>query len=218
MALSASRERRPGAASPGRVVPLLDPGGCGAQYRELAGNLRSLDEPPGSVVVTGAGGGVGCSSVCLGLGGALASMGLRVAVVDCNFGRPRLHKMLGEPNFMGLTTALEMEGEPESCGYEPTPGLLVMPTGPIPEDPARSLESGGLTGLVGGLREGRDVVLLDAPPSREVRESPALSGGFDGVLLVVHAYRTARSAAREAADGLVDAGASLLGVVLNGRP
>lgn len=198
---------------------MLDPEGYGTHYRELAGNLRSLHGPPGSVVVTGVGEGAGCSSVCLGLGGALASQGLRVAVVDCNFERPRLHKMLGEPNFKGLTTALETGGEPEGFGYEPVPDLLVMPTGPIPEDPARGLESGGgLAGLVGDLREERDVVLLDAPRSGEVRESPALSRGFDGVLLVVHASRTVRSVAREAADGLIEAGARLLGVVLNGRP
>lgn len=214
--MSASGERRPEASS-GGAVPLLDPRGRGAHYRGLAGNLRSLDGPPDSVVVTGVGEGAGCSSVCLGLGGALVSMGLRVAVVDCNFERPRLHKMLGEPNFTGLATALEGGGHPEGCGYEPAPGLLVIPTGPIPEDPARVLESGVLAGLVGQLREERDVVLLDAPRSREVRESPVFSRGFDGVLLVVHVGRTARSAAREAAEGLVGAGASLLGVVLNGR-
>lgn len=169
------------------------------------------------MVVTGVGEGAGCSSVCVGLGGALASMGLRVAVVDCNFARPRLHKMLGKPNFTGLATALEMESHPEDCGYEPAPGLLVVPTGPIPENPAQSLQEGDLAGLVGGLREERDVVLLDAPCSPEVQASPLLSTGFDGVLLVVHASRTVRSDAREAADGLVEAGASLLGVVLNGR-
>lgn len=197
--------------------PLLDPEEYGAHYGEVAGNLRSLEGPPGSVVVTGAEEGVGCSSVCLGTGGALAAMGLRVAIVDCNLGRPRLHRMVGEPNFTGLTTALGGDGEPEDCGYEPVPGLLVVPTGPIPEDPASSLDSDGLSGVVGGLRESRDAVLLDSPHSREILESSTLSKGFDGVLLVVHATRTAKSVAREAADGLVDAGANLLGVVLNGR-
>lgn len=197
--------------------PLLEPAG-GTHYRELASNLRSLRESPGSVVVTGAEEGSGCSSVCLGMGGALVSMGLRAAVLDCNFGSPRLHKMLGEPNFTGLTDALEGDSEPEACGYEPVPGLLVMPTGPVPEQPVQCLESGGLAELVGGLCESRHVVLMDAPFSREARLSPTLSKDFDGVLLVVHASRTVRDAAREAADGLREAGANLLGVVLNGHP
>jgi len=208
----------PGVPPQADGLPLLQPGGCGAQYRELADNLRSLDGPPGRVAVTGVSERVGCSTVCLGLGGALASMGLRVAVVDCNFGSPRLHRMLGEPNFTGLTTALQEGCEPEGCAYEPVPDLLVMPTGPIPESPARSLETGDFGGLVGGLRRVRDVVLLDTPEYREMLEYPALAGGCDGALLVLHASRTPKSEAREASEALADAGVELLGVVFNGSP
>jgi Mrp family chromosome partitioning ATPase len=196
--------------------PLLDPGAHGVYYRELAENLRALDGPPSSVVVTGVSGGVGCSSMCLGLGGALGALGLKAAVVDCNLGSPRLHRMLGEPNFTGLTASQESGSPLEDCGYEPAPGLLVVPTGPIPEDPASNLEPGRLAGTVQELRENRDLVLLDSPELPQVLETPALLEGFDGVLLVVHAGRTARSEAREAAGELAEAGANVLGVVLNG--
>lgn len=154
--------------------------------------------------------------MCLGLGGALAYTGIRVAVLDCALSRPRLHKMLGEPNFTGLTTVLETDTEPAGCGYEPVPGLLVIPTGPIPENPVRSLEDMGLAGLVGELRRERDVVLLDVPSYGEGRESLTLLRSCDGVLLVVHAVHTARNAAREASESLTEAGARLVGVVLNG--
>jgi protein-tyrosine kinase len=49
-----------------------------------------------------------------------------------------------------------------------------------------------------------------------VLESSTLSGGFDGVLLVIHASRTSKSVARETTDDLLGAGINLLGVVLNG--
>jgi Mrp family chromosome partitioning ATPase len=75
----------------------------------------------------------------------------------------------------------------------------------------------GLVGMVGELCGERDVVLLDAPRHGEVRRSPALSNGFDGVLLVVHSARTGRNEAREAAEGVAEAGVELLGVVLNGH-
>ena len=67
-----------------------------------------------------------------------------------------------------------------------------------------------------GREESRDLVLLDAPVVGRVLRSPNLLGGSDGVLLVVHASRTPKDVAREAADDLLAAGGNLLGVVLNG--
>jgi protein-tyrosine kinase len=61
-----------------------------------------------------------------------------------------------------------------------------------------------------------DVALLDAPVAARVLASTTLSGGFDGVLLVVHATKTPKNIARQYTDDLLDAGVNLLGVVLNG--
>lgn len=205
---------QPEAVSP-EAGSLLDPGVYGAHYRELAENLRALDGAPGSVVVTGAGEGVGSSSVCLGLGGALVSLGVRAAVVDCDLQSPGLHRMLGEPNFTGLTTAQRERGTLENHGYEPISGLLVVPTGPIPEDPAAALRPEKVSSAVEALRESRDVVILDSPGYRELEEA-GICRKLDGVLLVVHPSLTSKSEAREAARRLTDAGANLLGVVLNG--
>lgn len=184
-------------------------------YENLANNLLSLGGGVKSLVVTSPEPGAGCTSVCLGLGAALAGMGRRVAVVDCNLGNPQLHQMLGEPNFVGLTSGLKGDKPLEHYGHEAAPGLLIVPTGPIPSDPAL-LEIGKFVEAVRGLETGRDVVILDAPVAGRVLASPNLSGGFDGVLLVIHASRTAKSAARETTDELLDAGINLLGVVLNG--
>lgn len=185
-------------------------------YEELARNLLSAQEGLRSVVVTSPEPGAGCTSVCLGVGAALAGMGRRVAVVDCNLDRPQLHRMLGEPNFVGLTSALDGNKPLEQYGHEILPGLLVVPTGPVPTDPASRMETDGFVAAVRGLSSRRDVVLLDAPVAGRVLDSPALSGGFDGVLLVVHASRTTKKVARETTDDLLSAGVNLLGVVLNG--
>ena len=61
------------------------------------------------MVVTSPEPGAGCTSVCLGLGATLAGMGRRVAVVDCNLEKACVHRMLGEPNFVGLTSSLKGE-------------------------------------------------------------------------------------------------------------
>jgi protein-tyrosine kinase len=195
---------------------LLDPDSAVRRhYEDLANNLLSLGGGVKSVVVTSPEPGAGCTSVCLGLGAALAGMGRRAAIVDCNLENPCLHRMLGEPNFVGLTSGLKGDKALEHYGHEALPGLLVVPSGPVPSDPA-PLEVGKFVEIVRGLEAGRDVVILDAPVARRVLRSPNLSGGFDGVLLVIHASRTSKSAAREITDDLLDAGTNLLGVVLNG--
>jgi non-specific protein-tyrosine kinase len=186
-----------------------------SHYEDLAVRLLSI-EGTGSVVVTSPDPGAGRTSVCLGLGAALAGRGRRAAVVDCNLENAQLHKMLGEPNFVGLTSGLDDGKTLEHYGYEVIPGLLAVPTGPVLSDPAVLLEDVGVAEAVRGLRESRDLVLLDAPVVGGVLRSPGLLGGFDGVLLVVHASRTPRAVAREATDDLLAAGVNLLGVVLNG--
>lgn len=185
-------------------------------FEGLAGRLLSLGERARVVVVTGPEPGTGCSSVCLGIGAALAGSGHPAAVVDCNLERPQLHRVLGEPNFVGLTSSLEGDAALESSGFTPIPGLLVVPTGPVPLNPAAILKSGRLVEAVRELQGSREVILLDAPVAGRLLEFPTLSEGFGGVLLVVHASRTPKSAARAATDDLLEAGANLLGVVLNG--
>ncbi|MGI9049447.1 MAG: CpsD/CapB family tyrosine-protein kinase [Rubrobacteraceae bacterium] len=198
------------------VGPLLDANSPTRRfYEELAEKLLSLERVR-SVVVTAVEHGVGRTSVCLGLAAALAGMGHRAAVVDCNLRRPHLHRVLGEPNFVGLTSGLETGRALENYGREILPGLRAVPTGPVPSDPASYLGSERLVEAVRGLEEGRRAILLDSPVADRVLASRALSEGFDGILLVVHGVRTSKSIARETTDNLLEAGTNLLGVVLNG--
>ncbi|MDQ4126888.1 MAG: CpsD/CapB family tyrosine-protein kinase [Actinomycetota bacterium] len=195
---------------------LLDPGSpVRRHYEDLANNLLSL-EGIGSVIVTGPEPGVGCTSVCLGLGAAMASMGRRAAVVDCNLDDPQLHRMLGESNFVGLTSGLDGRRSLEHYGYEAVPGLLIVPTGPAPLDPSSRLGEASIVEAVSRLKESRDLVVLDAPVAGRVLRSPNFVGGFDGAVLVVHASRTPKRLASETTEDLLDAGVNLLGVVLNG--
>ena len=189
----------------------------GPSFAALAENLVALGRPAGSVVVTGPERGAGRTTVCIGLGAALAAAGKKVAVVDCNLDRPHLHRCFGRPNFVGLTSALEGNGDPEDYGFEAAPNLKVVPTGPVLPGPRAFANSPKLVGAVRSLNEKRDVVLLDAPVAGEVLAIPSLWGSFDGILLVVHASRTPKGVARGLTDALLDARVNLFGVVLNGH-
>jgi protein-tyrosine kinase len=188
----------------------------GRSFAALAETLDSLRRSTGSVVVTGPESGVGRTTVCLGLGAALAAAGKTVAVVDCNLDRPRLHRRFSRPNFTGLTSALEGDGSLDDYGFDAAPNLRIIPTGPVLSGPWGLAGSPKFVGAVRTLQEDRDVVLLDAPVAGEVLAARTLWGSFDGVLLVVHATRTPKGVARRFTDALLDARMELLGVVLNG--
>lgn len=186
-------------------------------FAELAENLGALGRPTGSVVVTGPERGVGRTTVCLGLGAALAAAGKKVAVIDCNLERPHLHRHFDRPNFTGLTNALESGRDLEDYGFDAAPNLRIFPTGPVLPGPWAFANSPNLVGSIRTLGGSRDVVLLDAPVAGEVLAAPNLWGSFDGVLLVVHAFRTPKGVARSFTDALLDARVNLFGVVLNGH-
>ena len=189
----------------------------GRSFAALAENLGALKRPAGSIVVTGPEPGVGRTTVCLGLGAALAAAGKKVALVDCNLDRPHLHRRFGRSNFTGLTSALEGDRTLESYGFEAALNLRVVPTGPVLPGSWALAGSTKFVEAVQALQEERDVVLLDAPVAGEVLAAPDLWGSFDGVLLVVHATRTSKGVARGFTDALLDARVDLLGVVLNGH-
>jgi protein-tyrosine kinase len=201
-----------------RTSQLLSSGTeVGRSFAALAENLSSLGRPVGSVIVTGPEVGVGRTTVCVGLGAALATAGKKVAIVDCNLYRPQLHRWFGRPNFAGLTSALEGGSSLDNYGFDAAPNLRVIPTGPVLPGPWGLANSPRLAGVVRALEENRDVVLLDAPVASEVLAAPDLWGSFDGVLLVVHATRTPKGVARGFTDALLGARMELFGVVLNGH-
>jgi Mrp family chromosome partitioning ATPase len=72
--------------------------------------------------------------------------------------------------------------------------------------------------LLSELTQHVDVVLIDSPPVLPVTDAAVLAQGVDGVILVIDVGETRREVARRAAEGLVQVGANLIGVVLNRVP
>jgi Mrp family chromosome partitioning ATPase len=69
--------------------------------------------------------------------------------------------------------------------------------------------------VVAELSQRFDLVLIDSPPVLPVADAMILSGYVDGVLLVVAAGQTRRAELRRTVDKLGQAGAPVVGAVLN---
>ena len=97
--------------------------------------------------------------------------------------------------------------------------LDLIPSGPIPPNPAELLQSKAMAQVIAELRERYDVVLFDGTPAIAVTDAAVMANQVDGTVLVLQAHQTPRDVAIEAKTLLDQAQARLLGVVLNGvRP
>lgn len=180
--------------------------------------LASPERPPRSIVVTSAEPGDGKSTIALNLAIVLTQLGRRVLVLDGDLRRPRLHKMLGVPNEVGLSSLLSGNAEPQDAIQETeVPNLRAIPSGPIPPNPSELLDSPALERLMERLldEEGFDQVVVDSPPSVQVSDGVILSSALEATILVVRAGRTARASLALAASRLRQGRGRVAGAVLN---
>jgi capsular exopolysaccharide synthesis family protein len=180
------------------------------------GPLSFPDAPPKVIMVTSAGAGEGKTASCLNLAMSLAESGSRVVVLDVDLRRPACHRAFGLQNNVGLSNFLtgqfDLAGVMTSVGKG---GLGFVPAGPTPPNPAELIGSARMRAALDDLRCRYDFVLLDAPPVLPVTDAVVLGREAEGVVLVVKGHDTPRELVRRARDHLQQAGARMLGVVVN---
>jgi len=154
------------------------------------------------------------------LAGAMAQAGRRTVLIDCDLHKPRLHRLFGLRNNVGVTTAL-LEEHPVLDGLlqdTAIPGLQVLTSGPLPPNPAELLGSTRMREFLAELLTQFDLVLLDSPPTAALSDAAILSTQCDGVLLVLDAGKSRREVARRAMEALRRVNARVVGAVLNRMP
>ncbi len=181
--------------------------------------FRPGKEPRRVVVFAGAVSGTGCSSICVGAAEALAvQVDEPVCIVDSNLRLPSLHLSLGVENREGLSEAL-LNGGPIRKYLQklPTPNLWFLPSGRNSSPMAGVMSSSRLASRIVELRQEFRYALMDSPPVNVYSDAVPLVQAADGVILVVAANSTRRDEACKAKACFENAGANLLGVVLNNR-
>ncbi len=119
-----------------------------------------------SILFTSAIPGEGKSTVVTNLAIAFAQTGKKVIIVDCDMRRPVIHKLIGLPNELGLSTILR-GGIPQSIVLQKSryPNTWVLTSGPIPPNPVELLGSPQMKALFDVLTKNYDLVILDTPAS-----------------------------------------------------
>ncbi len=211
-------------------VPLLDPGASplfvdfpanspvAESYRVLRASIdfAGVDGPLRRLLVTSATKGEGKSVTSVNLALAMAMNGRRVVLIDADLRRPSIHRILQLSQEHGLsqvlTGQLSLGDVLQPTGTE---NLQVICSGPIPHNPAELLGSNRFDHVLMQLEEIADIVILDSPPCLPVTDPLLIASRADGVVLVLHAGQTRRSAVRQVHLLLQRARARVLGVILN---
>jgi succinoglycan biosynthesis transport protein ExoP len=189
-------------------------------YRHLRTSLllSSAGTPPRTILVTSSQPSEGKTTTAINTAFMLAQTGAQVLIIDCDLRRPRLHAHFNLPNNRGLTSCLSGESDDLDSlihSYEKQPNLKLMPSGPVPPNPAELLGSDEMRRLLTTLSEKFTHIIVDSPPAISFTDASILSTFVDGVILVVHGGRSSRAVVRRAKQQLLDVGAHIFGVVLN---
>jgi capsular exopolysaccharide synthesis family protein len=203
-------------------LPLLaDPTSSASEaYRGLRTNVQFLAGQKGfkSLLITSPETGEGKTMTAANLGISLAQAGQKVILVSADLRRPTLDQRFGiATGKKGLTDWL-LGGDVSPVESIVDPGiahLRVIPSGETATNPAEILTSPRFVELLRFLEENADWVLIDAPPVLPVADATILASRVGGIIVVVNAKTTSRSAANHARTELERVGGRILGAVLN---
>ena len=209
--------------------------------RKLRGNLEfaNIDGELDSFFITSCAQHEGKSLTVSNLALSLAATGASVVLVDADLRRPSIHRYLGLPNAVGLSTVLTgrsdldtalcvralatpritlgVSGGPDA-GPESRTGLHVLTSGPLPPNPGEVIASKAFAGLIRDLRARFDLVVVDAPALLAVGDTSSIAKEVAAMVFLVDLTRARRPLLIEARAQLSQMPCHRLGIVLLSRP
>jgi capsular exopolysaccharide synthesis family protein len=211
----------PGNTDSGPSVVLDGHSPASEAYRLLRTSLLMSTESFGykTLLFTSSQPGDGKTTTTINTAISLAQLGKSVLIIDCDLRTPNIHKQVGISQGTGLSTFLSNNAKLNRAIWKSKiPGLSLIPSGPIPHNPAELISTQKMREMLHDLGQRFDYILIDSPPLIHLADSIILSRLVDGVVLVVHGGKTERDAARRTRQELSNAGANIIGVVLNNIP
>lgn len=213
------------------AIPNLRPGGnqvyvvseprspSAEAIRMLRANLEfaSAGKQISSLTITSSSPGEGKSTVSANLAVVMAQAGLRTALIDADLRKPTQHRIFGIPNDRGLTRLLTHPNErwQDAATRVAVPNLWLVPSGPVPPNPADLLSIDAFPLLLSRIAADVDILILDTPPVLAVSDPLVVARNADAVVLVAKSGQTRRDALRHSAESLQQGNMRLLGIVLN---
>jgi succinoglycan biosynthesis transport protein ExoP len=181
--------------------------------------LSQADHPPQIILMTSALPREGKTTAAVNLAVTLAQLGDKTLLVDADLRKPGVSRALSmaDGKYAGLSSYLAGVSTLDlvTVPHPSISNLHVIPTGPVPPNPADLLSSHRLSDMIIELRKRYKFVVIDSPPIMAATDAVILSVLVDGVLLVVRSGETPKEAFTRTRDLLASVKSRMLGVVLN---
>ncbi len=206
----------------GRIAD-LDRFGHGAEaYAGIRTKIMSpsAESRPACLLITSAGPSEGKTITATNLAISFARTGVKTLLVDFDMRRPKVKSVFRLSEETPCLLDYLGQGKPENFSSLPQtmdcPNLFVIGNHASQEfSAAETLGNKIVKDFMAWARSSYDVVILDSPPFGVVSDSLVLAGMVDGVVFVSRPGVTHRHALRNVVEEFSQAGAPLLGVVVN---
>ena len=219
------RDQIASANAPG-IAPIVstlhqDKSNCAEAYRGVRTKLyfSAASQDFRVIQITSPLPGDGKSTVTANLAVAIAKSGKRVLVMDADFRRPSMTKLLGKPANCeyGLASVIAGKADPvDSALATDVPNLFFLPALERPLNPSELLSTPQFKNLLDLARERFDFVLIDTPPLLAVTDPCAVAARADGVLVTLRIRKGVQDVSKRAVEMLRGVNANILGTVVNG--
>ena len=158
----------------------------------------------------------GRSILAANLAIVFSQLGENTLLIDADMRHPRQHQLFGLENRNGLSAMLS--GRSSRDVVKRIPGLnnlSVLVSGITPPNPLELLSRSAFPELLRDLGKEFDVILIDTPASSDCADAQTIAARAGSALIVVRNNRARMSSVRNLAQGIADAGAAIVGSVLN---
>jgi capsular exopolysaccharide synthesis family protein len=169
---------------------------------------------PFSLLLTSSRPSEGKSTSAYAIARDLANSGKRVLLIDADLRKPSLHQVMNLENKVGLSNVLARQKGLDAIQLTSIDNLFILPSGPLPPNPAQLLAGTNFAELIAKLRPIFDVVVIDGPPVLGLADAPRLADMVDGTLFVVEANSAHYGHAKAALKRLNQGKTNILGVIL----
>ncbi len=160
----------------------------------------------------------GKTTLAVNLALSFAASGEKTVLIDADLRKPRLHHVFdlkhrvngnGVSSFLaGVTNTLKIHNQYSNH-------LGIIPSGPVPPNPAELLASRRFKRLLSKLIDRYDRVILDGPPHIGFADTLILSKSVGGIVLVSSIGESSRDAIGQFKKTIANVNGTILGCVVN---